>query len=155
MTRHPCSFMLFALLVASFAFAADNPAAKHLAPFADDQTVAIVHLNVDRLDVDALKQKAQELSARLAPEEQHQAGLMLALGIPVLKNGREEFIKAGGHHVYFVFTMSDSLGSPGFAVVPLEKDADAKTLANLLFSGLPNGPSSLGPNQTGWPRVLW
>jgi hypothetical protein len=145
--------MLFASLVASFAFAADNPAARHLAPFADDQTVAIVHLNVDRLDVDALKQKAQELSAKLAPEEQRQAAVMLALGIPVLKSGQEAFVKAGGHHVYFVFTMSDSLGSPGFAVVPLEQGADAKTLANLLFSGRPDGPNSLAPNQTGWPEV--
>jgi hypothetical protein len=144
---------LFALLIASFTFAADNPAAKHLAPFADEQTVAIVHLNVDKLDVDALKQKAQDLATKLAPEEQRQATLMLALGIPVLKNGREEFIKAGGHHVYFVFTMSDSLGSPGFAVVPLEQGADAKTLANLLFSGQVDGPNSLGANQTGWPEV--
>jgi hypothetical protein len=49
--------------------------------------------------------------------------------------------------------MSDSLGSPGFALVPLEAGADAKALANLLFSGRPDGPSSIGPNQSGWPEV--
>ncbi|HEV8379801.1 MAG TPA: hypothetical protein VGP99_13195, partial [Tepidisphaeraceae bacterium] len=135
------------------ALAADNPAAKHLAPFVDDQTVAIVHLDVDRLDVDALKQKAQELAGKLAPEEQRSATMMLALGIPVIKNGQEAFRKAGGHHCYFVFTMSDSLGSPGFALVPLEEGADIKTISNLLFSGRPDGPNSLGPNQTGWPEV--
>jgi len=153
MTRHSTLTILLAFVLGSFAFAADNPAAKHLAPFVDEQTIAILHLDVDRLDVDALKAKAQELSAKLAPEEREQANLMLALGIPVIKNGREAFIKAGGHHVYFVFTMSDSLGSPGFALVPLEQGADAKTIANLLFSGRPDGPNSVGPNQTGWPEA--
>ncbi|HEV8290459.1 MAG TPA: hypothetical protein VGP94_00985 [Tepidisphaeraceae bacterium] len=153
MTRHPALFIMFAFLLRSLSLAADNPAAKHLAPFVDDQTVAIVHLDVDRLDVDALKQKAQELSTKLAPEEQRQAAVMLALGIPVIKNGQEAFRKAGGHHCYFVFTMSDSLGSPGFALVPLEQGADEKTISNLLFSGRPDGPNSLGPNQTGWPEA--
>jgi hypothetical protein len=153
MTRHPTLFVLLTFTFGSFALAADNPAAKHLAPFVDDQTVAIVHLDVDRLDVDALKQKAQELAGKLAPEEQRSATMMLALGIPVIKNGQEAFRKAGGHHCYFVFTMSDSLGSPGFALVPLEEGADIKTISNLLFSGRPDGPNSLGPNQTGWPEV--
>ena len=153
MIRHPMLILIFAFVLRAFSFAADNPAAKHLAPFADDQTVAILHLDVDRLDVDALQKKAQELSNMLAPEEQRQAALMLSLGIPVIKNGREAFIKAGGHHVYFVFTMSDSLGSPGFALVPLEQGADAKIISSLLFSGRVDGPSSVGPNQTGWPEV--
>src|SRR3954468_17621408 len=147
MIRHLSLVILFTFILRSFAVAAENPAAKHLAPFADDQTIAIVHLDVDKLDVDALKQKVQELSTKLAPEEQRQAAVMLALGIPVLQSGREAFIKDGGHHVYFVFTMSDSLGSPGFAVVPLEQGADAKTIGKLLFSGRPDGNSSLAPNQ--------
>jgi hypothetical protein len=153
MTRHPTLVILLAFVLHSFAFAADNPAARHVAPFADEQTVAIVHLDVDRFDVDALKAKAQELSAKLGPEEQQQATLMLSLGIPAMKSGRDAFIKAGGHHVYFVFTMSDALGSPGFALVPLEQGADEKTIANLLFSGRPDGPNSLGANQTGWPEA--
>src|SRR5215212_4943605 len=153
MTRHLCLFITIAFVLRSLTLAAENPAAKHLAPFADDQTVAIVHLDVDKLDVDALKQKVQDLSIKLAPEEQRQAAVMLALGIPVLQSGKEAFIKAGGHQVYFIFTMSDSLGSPGFAVVPLEQGADAKTISNLLFSGRPDGNSSLAPNQTGWPEV--
>src|SRR5687768_14063958 len=146
MTRHPMLILMFAFVLRSFSFAADNPAAKHLAAFADEQTVAIVHLDVDRLDPDALQKKLQELSTKLAPEEQRQAAMMIALGMPVIKNGREAFIKAGGHHAYFVFTMSDSLGSPGFALVPLEEGADAKTISNLLFSGRADGPNSLGPN---------
>src|SRR5882762_1325123 len=93
MTRHPLIIILLAFVFRSFAFAAENPAAKHLASFADDQTVAILHLDVDRLDVDALKQKAEELSAKLAPEEQRHVAVMLALGIPVLKNGKEAFTK--------------------------------------------------------------
>jgi hypothetical protein len=153
MTRHPLLILILAFVLRSFSFAVDNPAAKHLAPFVDDQTVAIVHLDVDRLDPDALQKKFQELSTNLAPEEQHQAAMMIALGMPVIKNGREAFIKAGGHHVYFIFTMSDSLGSPGFALVPLEEGADAKTISSLLFSGRPDGPNSVGPNQTGWPEV--
>src|SRR5438552_11793732 len=153
MIRHPSLFIMLAFVLRSFSFAADNPAAKHLASFVDEQTIAIVHLDVDRLDVDALKQKAQELANKLAPEEQRQATLMLSLAISVIKNGQEAFKSAGGHHVYFVFTMSDSLGSPGFALVPLEQGADAKTIANLLFSGRADGPNSLGPNQTGWPEV--
>jgi len=70
MTRHPMLILMFAFVLRASSFAAENPAAKHLAPFADDQTVAILDLDVDRLDVDALKQKAEELSAKLAPEEQ-------------------------------------------------------------------------------------
>jgi hypothetical protein len=37
--------------------------------------------------------------------------------------------------------------------VPLEQGADEKTISNLLFSGRPDGPNSLGPNQTGWPEA--
>src|SRR5882672_5636398 len=91
MTRHPMLILMFAFVLRASSFAAENPAAKHLAPFADDQTVAILDLDVDRLDVDALKQKAEELSAKLAPEEQRHVAVMLALGIPVLKNGKEAF----------------------------------------------------------------
>jgi hypothetical protein len=153
MFRHQSLFIILAFVLRSFSFAADNPAARHLAPFADDQTIAILHLDVDRLDVDALQKKLQDLSTQLAPEEQRQATMVISLGMPVLKSDQEAFKKAGGHHVYFVFTMSDSLGSPGFALVPLEQGADAKTIGNLLFSGRPDGPNSLGPNQTGWPEV--
>jgi hypothetical protein len=153
MFRHHSLIIMLAFVLRSFTFAAENPAAKQLASFADDQTIGIVHLDVDRLDVDALQKKLQELSAQLAPEEQQQATLMLSLGMPVIKSGQEAFKKAGGHHVYFVFTMSDTLGSPGFAFVPLEAGADAKAIGNLLFSGRPDGPNSLGPNQTGWPEV--
>jgi hypothetical protein len=153
MIRHSSIFIMLALVLRSFSLAADNPAARHLAPFVDDQTVAIIHLDVDRLDIDALQKKAQELSASFAAEEQRQAAMMLALGMPVIKNGKEAFTKAGGHHVYFVFTMSDSLGSPGFALVPLEQGADEKTISNLLFSGRPDGPNSLAPNQSGWPEA--
>src|SRR5437762_424706 len=139
MIRHRSLFIMFAFVLRSFCFAADNPAPKHLAPFADDQTIAILHLDVDRLDVDALQKKLQELTATLAGEEQRQAATMIAVGMPAMKMGQENFKKAGGRHVYFVFTMSDALGSPGFAFVPLEQGADAKTIANLLFSGRPDG----------------
>ena len=110
MLRHQSLFIMLAFVLRSFSFAADNPATKHLASFADDQTIAILHLDVDRLDVDALQKRLQELSAQLAPEEQRQATMIISLGMPVLKSDQEAFKKAGGHHVYFVFTMSDSLG---------------------------------------------
>src|SRR5258705_1629192 len=100
MIRHPSLIIMLAFFLRSFSFAADNPAARHLAPFADDQTIAILHLDVDRLDVDALQKKLQDLSGQLGTEEQRQTTMIMSLGMPVLKSDQEAFTKAGGHHVY-------------------------------------------------------
>jgi hypothetical protein len=156
MIRHPSLILMLAFVLRSFCIAAEPGAAvKQIAPFVDQQTIAVVHLDTQRLDADALHKKLEALTgtAKLDAQQQQQADDAIGLAMPVLKKGLVDFKKAGARHVYFVFTMSDILSSPGFAVVPLEQGADAKAIAALLFSGRTDGPTSLGPNQTGWPET--
>jgi hypothetical protein len=150
----PSIILMLSFILRSFALAAEAPqSAKHLAPFLDEQTVAIVHLDTQRLDLDALQKKLQELAANFPPQDRQAVTQGMQVAMPILKAGLADFRKAGARHAYFVFTMSDVLSSPGYAVVPLEQGADAKSIASLLFSGSVNGPNALAPNRTGWPEA--
>jgi len=154
MLRRPSLLVMLMFILRSFAFAADPPlAARHVAPFVDEQTFAIVHLDTQRMDLDALQKQLNDLIPKLPPEQQRQVTTLMNIGIPVLKAGHADFKKAGARHAYFIFTMSDILSSPGFAMVPLEEGADAKAISSLLFSGRVDGPSALAANQSGWPET--
>ncbi len=128
------------LLVIAFVPAASaaekfDPAAraKVIAPFIDEQTFAVIRVDMTRVSVDAL---VNELG-RLFPERKDD----FAEGSAQASDGIARFTKAGGKDVYFVVTTAlVPHGPPGFFVVPIYPGVDEKALrAALPGAGLP-GP---------------
>ncbi len=121
----------FALPAAGADTAADARA-KTIAPFLDAQTLAVAHLDLTKLDADALASALADLGAAGADgakEVKEAAGRWL-----------DAFSKAGGKQLYVVFSLDDFPNAP-FVIVPLGEGADAGAIAQLLdLPGLPAGP---------------
>src|SRR4051812_47107168 len=109
------------LAVAPGAPAADPPTdadarARTIAPYLDDQVIGIYHLDLTRLDVDAVLTKAGEMGkfnpAHWAPTEQ------------AVRRAVAAFRQAGGKEIYAVFSLAD-LPESFFVVVPVGDGADA------------------------------
>jgi len=130
---------LLALLAAGTAVAGEqfDPAAraKTVAPFIDEQTVLISRVDVSRLEVDPLVDKAVELIRDIVPEaradldrfreEEQQARAQM-------KKLQAAFRQAGGKEVYLLFSVADvdfHRETVPFLIVPLGEGADEKTLA--------------------------
>jgi hypothetical protein len=117
-----------AILVLALPAAADSSDARTVAPYLDDQTLAVVRVDATKWDADAL---ATVLGA--GPDEpQHvkaSAGRWLTA-----------FTKAGGKQLYIVFSLADLPAVP-FVIAPMGPGADATALARLLdLPGVPAGP---------------
>jgi hypothetical protein len=107
--------------------------AKAVVPFLDELTFAVVHLDLSRIDVNALAAKDYlfELSG-LGPEEIEEPKRELRTSLAA-------FTKAGGKDLYWVFSLADLPNAP-FVVVPLPAGADPQVLRremehNKLFLG--------------------
>jgi hypothetical protein len=131
--------ILPSLLLAAPAQAAERKfdaeaAAKAVAPFLDDRTVAVAHVDLTRIDVDAFAEKIAALTKmkadNLADEKKAVAGLLQAL------------TKAGAKDAFFVVSLADLPGEMPFVVLPLEKGADAKAILDLTPK---DGLHSYGP----------
>jgi hypothetical protein len=97
--------------------------AKAVAPFLDDQTFAIGHADLSRVDFDkglALIKELGKFEDKELEEPATQAKEWLAA-----------FRKAGGSDVFVVLSMTDLLADGPFFVVPLSEKADAEALAKL------------------------
>jgi hypothetical protein len=106
--------------------------ARTVAPFLDEQTVAVARLDLTRLDAGALTKALVDLGGMPAGET---AGL---------KGDADRWLaafgKAGGKEAFVVFSLSDFPDGP-FVLVPLGEGADPKALAALLdLPGVPAGP---------------
>jgi hypothetical protein len=139
MRIHISGLFVLALLAAGTAMAGEqfDPAAraKTVAPFIDEQTVLIARVDVSRLEVDPLVDKAVELVREVVPEaraeldrfreEEQQTRAQL-------KKLQAAFRQAGGREVYLLFSVADvdfhREPSP-FLILPLGNRADEKTLA--------------------------
>jgi prepilin-type processing-associated H-X9-DG protein len=114
----------FALALAWPAAAADPDArAKLVAPFLDEQTLAVGYLDVTRVDPNALAAWLAEVSKVLAKEldqPRQLAGQWLTA-----------FSEAGGKELVTVVSLADLPEAP-VVLVPLEKDADVRALTGLL-----------------------
>jgi hypothetical protein len=115
--------VLSALVLALPAAAADPDArTKLIAPFLDDQTLAVGYLDVTRIDLDALATwvaEAGKVPARELDEPRQLIGRWLTA-----------FTKAGGKQLVTVVSLAD-LPNPPLVLVPLEKDADTRALTGL------------------------
>jgi hypothetical protein len=131
--------LALALALAAPVIAADNKfdpdaRARFLAPYLDDQTIAVGHVDVTRIDLEATLAKLAEVSKLDAKQ--------LALPKQLLAGWLAGFTKAGGKAIYAVVSLAD-LPDPPLVVVPLEQGADGRALAALLSFALPGA----GPNK--------
>src|SRR6516164_11160585 len=109
--------LLLALAAPSFAdekkFDAEARA-KAVAPYLDDQTVGVGHVDLTRIDADATAAKIIEYTKL---KEEEIAGPRKEVGdwLAVWK-------KAGVREIYVVVSLADIPGLPPFVAVPMEGD---------------------------------
>jgi len=124
-------------------------AARAIAPFIDEQTIAVARIDVASLDVKAAFAKLAELVRRVETEEQDtQAALkQLSQGQQMAQQWADEFRRAGGREIYYVVSLADLGGMPVFLVVPLGGRADARMMIDFLRRrsvGPATAPASAG-----------
>src|SRR5437899_12052043 len=103
--------------------------AKAIAPYLDEQTIAVGHVDLTRVDADAIAAKVIEY-AKL--KEEDIAGPKKEVG-----DWLAAWTKAGVREIYVVVSLADIPGLPPFVVVPLEGDVDAKNLSDALGRAKP------------------
>jgi hypothetical protein len=133
------------LLIAAAVLSAPAPAedfgaarAKALAPYIDDQTFAVVRIDLTRADPDGLAKLLREFGA-LDPDDEKEYK-------PAAARWLSAFKKAGGRELNYVLRFPDPAEAPAegrapnddepFLVVPLADGADVKGLADLLADSL-------------------
>jgi hypothetical protein len=98
--------------------------ARAVAPFLDEQTIAVGHLDLTRVDVDAIVGMLAEYG-KLDPGE-------LAGPKKLVGDSLAAWTKAGAREMFVVVSLTDMLGQPPFVVIPLEEGADAKAIGEAL-----------------------
>ncbi len=128
MSRLPLCSLCFLLFLSPPAAPAQtfDPAARAaaVAPFLDDQTIAVGHVDVGRLDAVAI---AKFLGDVIPAGEQHVAPLEELITIFKMKFGA-----AGIRELYAVVNLQDIPKEPVFVVAPLAAGSDAKSAAEVL-----------------------
>src|SRR5439155_16155168 len=103
--------------------------AKAVAPFLDEQTIGVGHVDLTRVDADAIAAKVIEY-AKLKEED-------IAGPKKEVSDWLAAWRKAGVREIYVVVSLADVPGLPPFVVVPLEGDADAKVIGETLAQAKP------------------
>jgi hypothetical protein len=117
-------FLSLPLLLSATAAQAQDAHARALAPFLDERTVAVLHIDLGAIDLDRITPRiaaALDVPAARLNEPKKRFGEIL--------NGLK---KAGATHLYLVMSLADVPDYSAFAVVPLAKGTDAKALAAAL-----------------------
>ena len=110
--------------------------ARAIAPFIDEQTLAVAHVDLAHVDSDAFLTKAAAIAKTVEGKLAITEEKMKTLGGRHLKR----MIKAGAADVYAIFSLADmTANSPFFVVVPLRRGANAEAICTLLRQG-PGGP---------------
>ncbi|HVS36300.1 MAG TPA: DUF1559 domain-containing protein [Gemmataceae bacterium] len=141
--------VLTASALTSQAFAAENKfdaagCAKTVAPYLDEQTFAVLHIDLTAVDADALIRKAAEMAkmdADALPFPRKQAAAAV-----------KSLTDAGARDAFFVFSLADMPEWPPFLVVPLKTEADAKKLA---AAATPPGADPLHSYGSIWPTYRY
>jgi prepilin-type processing-associated H-X9-DG protein len=116
--------LLFALIAATGVIRAEPPfdpaaRAKAIAPFIDEQTVAVVHVDLARVEIDPLFDKL----VQLVPEAAHDVERNRA----EVKRAHAALTKARAREIYYVVGV-DLLNAPPFAVIPHAESVDVDAL---------------------------
>lgn len=108
-----------------------GPRAKLLAPLLDEQTYLVAHVDLSRLNEEAIVRTVLPLLPEAARSE-------LGESLPDLKKFEAAFTKAGGSELIVLFDVQE-LPRPSSVYVPLSEKADAAALSGLLQESLPFG----------------
>ena len=93
--------------------------AKAIAPFIDEQTVAVVHVDLARVEIDLLLDKLVQLAPEVTDGvEEKRADI---------KRGHTAFLQAGARELYYVVSV-DLRNMPPFAVIPHAESVDVDAL---------------------------
>ena len=96
--------------------------AERIAPYLDEQTFAVIHVDLTRVNAEALAAKIADWT-----KEDHQT---VAREMAGFRQGLAAFKQAGGTDVFVVFSLADMPDLP-FVVVPLADGVDAQGLLRL------------------------
>lgn len=126
------SLFLLALLAAGPVVAQEKvdaaARAKAVAPFVDEQTFAVIHVDTTRVQVGPLVEKLFELIPDARDDKPNAKA--------EIQQAQDAFRKAGGKDLYLVFSMTDVMQRDPFAlIVPLGPGADEKALTDLFSTG--------------------
>jgi Protein of unknown function (DUF1559) len=97
--------------------------AARVAPFVDDQTIAVVRIDATRIDVPKLKELIGALSGGYDERGSHTAALLA--WVPT-------FVNAGGKELYLISSLEDMAQRPFFGIAPLSNGADPQRLIEAL-----------------------
>ncbi len=102
--------------------------ARRIAPFIDEQTVAVVHIDMSRIQMDALVDKLAELAPEVmvGPAVGRQKELRTEL-----RRLRHAFLAARAPEFYVVVSLADVPTRPPVLVVPLQQEVPAEPLVSL------------------------
>jgi hypothetical protein len=132
---HLCKILFPILLLAALPATAANLPTDYI----DDDTVAIAHIDTQKIDPTALEKFANELldAAKSPPNDQPRAALRAAVAIA--KNHLTKFQSAGGRHIYLLLSHQDAWPKmePLAILLPLENNADPKALQDHFKAILP------------------
>jgi hypothetical protein len=146
---HRCVFLFPLLfLVPAPAHAADrkfdaDAAAKTVAPFLDDRTVAVAHVDLTRLDVDTLAKQLAALTGFKLEEFGDE--------MKIVDDTLQALRKAGAKDVFVVTSLTDLPNEPPFVVLPVDNDADARAILALApkIGQRPGSEATFGFEQIG------
>jgi hypothetical protein len=99
--------------------------AKALAPYLDEQTLAVLRIDLARPDAEAVALKIAEIAS--APGDPTDRK-------PQVRKWLADFTRAGGKELYLLFGVGDFFDAP-LVVAPLAAEARGKEIAALLSSG--------------------
>jgi len=118
--------LLIAGFLASLAWAEQKPAdlARPIAPFVNDSTVAVLHLDVAKLDLDALRKQLAPLFPNLPQGA--------VIPPPEVSKGIDFLRKSGVRQVYLLFSVAGIPQELPLVVLFPEKGTDGKALAENL-----------------------
>jgi prepilin-type processing-associated H-X9-DG protein len=102
--------------------------AASIAPYLDEQTVAVGHVDLDRVDVAALLAFVREVGPKDEPQFTQQLGQL-----ELAARGAKTALKGAGiTELYTVVSLADIPQSVPFLVAPLRSGADPKMAADML-----------------------
>ncbi len=122
--------------------------AAAIAWFVDEETFAVIRVDLTRVDVDAIWDKLAEVFPVTGERDVRQSAEEKKMIQPWLA----DMIKAGGRELFLVVGTSGPILELAFAVVPLTEGADARAIAGLLYSGRADGPTSRPSGSRGWRK---
>ena len=156
MNRHTRFAAVLLLLPALCSTSHAQDVAKLVAPYVTEETALVAHIDLQKMDPQAIDEKLKDWAAKLklGPEELTDIGAELRKTRVLDPSIRDPILKAGGRHLFMVYSMADA-PRPGIIIAPMEAGgpANAEAVAALLFSGKAGGPAALIAEGSGhWPE---